>query len=266
MKIDFAHPIDTFCTSTPHPEFAIHRGDDSWVTGRAGMKYRDLIPGRLGGFIIASRIHVTEAGPVPDYVHFHNIHFQLIYCVNGWARLVYEDQGEPFRFESGDCVLQPPGIRHRVLETSGNFDVIEFSSPAEHETHVDHELRLPNDSINEERLFGEQQFVLSRLAEAKWETDKRGELKTRLTEIGKASGGLIDVRVLHGVSVNGGFSEEFDSGLGIKHLIKGNTTLSVEGRKAIELKKGDTVVQPAGTIYRFSESSADLEILELSIY
>ena len=38
-----------------------------WVIGRAGMRYRDLIPGRLGGSIIASHIRIPDAGPVPDY-------------------------------------------------------------------------------------------------------------------------------------------------------------------------------------------------------
>jgi quercetin dioxygenase-like cupin family protein len=40
----------------------------------------------------------------------------MIYCHRGWVRVVYEDQGEPFVMHPGDCVLQPPGIRHRVLE------------------------------------------------------------------------------------------------------------------------------------------------------
>ena len=56
---------------------------------------------------------------------------------------VYEDQGQPFVLEAGDCVLQPSGIRHRVLESSAGLEVIEVTSPAEHPTHVDHDLPLP---------------------------------------------------------------------------------------------------------------------------
>ena len=41
--------------------------------------------------------------------------------------MVYEDQGEPFIMREGDCVLQPPQIRHRVLESSGPLEVIEVS-------------------------------------------------------------------------------------------------------------------------------------------
>jgi catechol 2,3-dioxygenase-like lactoylglutathione lyase family enzyme len=135
-------------------------GDDAaWVVGRAGMRYRDLIPGRLGGSVIASHIHIPDAGPVPDYVHFHHVVFQLIVCVNGWVRLVYEDQGEPFVLESGGCVLQPPLIRHRVLECSADLEVVEIGCPAEHETFVEHVIELPTAEVRPDRDFGGQRFT-----------------------------------------------------------------------------------------------------------
>ena len=68
------------------------------------MLYRDLLPSRQGGRFIASHIRIPDAGPVPDEVHFHNIRFQLIFCVAGWVRLVYEDQGDEFVLNAGDCV------------------------------------------------------------------------------------------------------------------------------------------------------------------
>jgi len=37
-----------------------------WHTGRAGMRYRDLIPERHGGRFIASHIHIPDAGPVAE--------------------------------------------------------------------------------------------------------------------------------------------------------------------------------------------------------
>ena len=35
--------------------------------------------------------------------------------------------------------------------------------PAEHETWIDHEMELPNATLNAERLFSGQKFVLTRL-------------------------------------------------------------------------------------------------------
>lgn len=133
-----------------------------WVTGRAGMEYRDLIPERVGGKVIASHIRMLEDGPVADYVHYHKIEFQMIYCLRGRIQVVYEDQGPPFWLESGDCVAQPPEIRHRVLFAEGHAEVLEVTMPAEHETCVEHEMELPNETINKARLFNGQPFVLTR--------------------------------------------------------------------------------------------------------
>ena len=88
--------------------------DTSWMTGRAGMLYRDLIPNRQGGRFIASHIKIPCGGLVPDYVHYHKVRFQLIFCYRGWVKVVYEDQRDPILLKAGDCFLQPPEIRHRV--------------------------------------------------------------------------------------------------------------------------------------------------------
>ena len=140
-------------------------GGFDWVTGRAGMEYRDLIPGRLGGKVIASHIRLTKGGVVPDYVHYHKVDFQMIYCKRGRIRVVYEDQGPPFWLETGDCVLQPPEIRHRVLECTAGAEVIEVSMPAEHETWVEHEIELPNVTVDSERTFNGQRFAHRKFSE-----------------------------------------------------------------------------------------------------
>ena len=161
--------------------------------GRAGMQYRDLIPDRLGGFLIASHIRIAQAGDVPDYVHYHRLLFQMIYCKSGWIRLVYEDQGPPFVMNAGDCVLQPPEIRHRVLEASAGAEVIEVSAPAIHETWVDHDLQLPTEVRNSEKLFNRQKFVRHIAADAVWQKDGFGEYRD--TGILGATGGLASVVV-----------------------------------------------------------------------
>jgi quercetin dioxygenase-like cupin family protein len=137
-----------------------------WITGRAGMEYRDLIPDRMGGMVIASHIRLTKGGEVPDYVHYHKIDLQMIYCLKGRIKVVYEDQGEPFWLETGDCVLQPPEIRHRVLECEANSEVIEITMPAEHETWVEHDITLPTNELKPYRDFGGQRFFVTSLRTA----------------------------------------------------------------------------------------------------
>jgi quercetin dioxygenase-like cupin family protein len=140
----------------------------TWHTGRAGMEYRDLIPGRMGGRVIASHIRLTTGGDVPDYVHYHTVDFQLIYCLKGRIKVVYEDQGEPFWLETGDYVIQPPEIRHRVLECTAGAEVVEISMPAEHRTWVEHEIKLPNSHFNLNRDFNGQRFTRSVATKAQW--------------------------------------------------------------------------------------------------
>jgi hypothetical protein len=159
------------------------------------MMYRDLIPGRLGGKLISSHIRLTQSGPVPDYVHYHKIDFQLIYCLRGRIHVVYESQGEAFWLEPGDCVLQPPEIRHRVLECEAGSEVLELSSPAEHETWVDHEMTLPTPGIGRERLFDGQCFVRSVAKNAVWQPDEADGVEIRHTGIYEATNGLLDVSI-----------------------------------------------------------------------
>ncbi len=78
IEIDELNP-PMIMPETEHA-FVVRRLADQapWVVGRAGMAYRDLIPSRLGGAMIASHIRVPD-GPVPDMVHFHKVGFQLIF-------------------------------------------------------------------------------------------------------------------------------------------------------------------------------------------
>ena len=174
----------------------------SWTVGRAGMRYRDLIPSRLGGVFIASHIHIPNGGPVPDYVHYHRISFQMIYCKSGWVRVVYEDQGESFVMQAGDCVLQPPEIRHRVLESSDNLEVIEIGSPAEHETFAEHEITLPTSTLRPDRDFSGQRFVHHVARDSKWNA-----LSTNLdvidTGIFEATQGNFSAQIIRSSPKNG---------------------------------------------------------------
>ena len=60
------------------PEFVLTLAGTVPGEGRAGMLYRDLVPGRLGGRYIASHISIPDGGPVADWVHFHRIALQII--------------------------------------------------------------------------------------------------------------------------------------------------------------------------------------------
>ncbi|MFZ8892828.1 MAG: cupin, partial [Ilumatobacteraceae bacterium] len=170
--------------------------DTSWTVGRAGMRYRDLIPSRLGGAFFASHIYIPNGGPVTDYVHYHRIKFQMIYCKRGWVRVVYEDQGESFVMNAGDCVLQPPEIRHQVLESSDNLEVIEIGAPAEHETFAEHTITLPTPSLQPDRDFAGQRFVRHIADQTPWLPWRHAGFEARNTGIDLATSGYANAMTI----------------------------------------------------------------------
>ncbi len=166
LEIEFIDAQPALHIPPLESHFSLTHAADAWHTGRAGMMYRDLVPDRQGGAVIASHIRIPGSGPVPDYVHFHEVAFQLIFCRRGSVKVVYEDQGDPFVLHAGDCVTQPPRIRHRVLESSDDLEVIEIGYPAEHITRADPETHLPSPTADPSRTWDGQAFVHHRRADA----------------------------------------------------------------------------------------------------
>ena len=236
---------------------------DPWVIGRAGMRYRDLVPDRLGGAIIASHIRIPDGGPVPDMVHYHTIGFQLIFCHRGWVDLVYEDQGPPFRLEAGSCVIQPPEIRHRVLHASDGIEVIEIGVPAVHVTTIDHDLELPTPAARPDRLFSGQRFVRHVAKGAVWTQAAQAGFEQRETGIAEGTGDVAGVRVLR---FDGGETVPFahDADIHFTFVRDGRMRLEIEGgTHAVEAS--DAFVLPPGVPARYLDCTDDLELLEVTL-
>jgi quercetin dioxygenase-like cupin family protein len=116
--------------------FAVtHQADATWDEGlREYFAYRDLeMAGPTGGALRAHVIRPNGPCPGPGDLHYHELDFQMVYVLEGWARVWFEGVGE-VRFEKGSCMYQQPGIRHRVLAYSDDYTVIEITSPADFKT------------------------------------------------------------------------------------------------------------------------------------
>ena len=241
--------------------------DDPFVVGRAGMGYRDLLPDRWGGRFVASHIRIDDGGDVADWVHFHRIRFQVIFVASGWVDLVYEDQGEPFRLERGDCVLQPPEIRHRVLRSSPGLEVIEIGCPAEHDTLADHDLELPTATLDPARDFGGQRFARHHAVGAETSPWADPALRARDTGIGAATDGLAGVIVVSapGTTTDGGARLTHDGEFAMAVGLEGEAWLDVEGHGPIRLGERTAVALPAGTVWSWRAPSAGHEALVVTL-
>jgi uncharacterized protein YjlB len=111
----------------------------TWTPGlREIFEYRDLgiKDGTKGDFVAHLIRH--NGKKVPDQVqqwHVHDCNFQFVLVMNGWATFEYEGQGQ-HTIRKGDCILQIPGIKHREIACSEDFEVLEIVSPADFATRV----------------------------------------------------------------------------------------------------------------------------------
>jgi quercetin dioxygenase-like cupin family protein len=227
------------------------------------MQYRDLGPSRLGGAVIASHIRIPDGGPVPDMVHFHKVGFQLIFCIKGWVDVVYEDQGPKIRLTAGDCFIQPPEIRHRVLEASDGIEVIEIGVPAEHVTEIDHVMTLPTPHLRPDREWQGQRFVFNQGAKGQFAPFRIPGFVARDTTINHNTKGVASVMVARPQGTAPWTNHAGD--ILFTFVLSGQMTLEGEGKDPYRLSPGDAFVIPPGLATRYSDTTPDLELLEVSL-
>lgn len=114
-----------------------HLGPDAFEEGlRSYAKYRDLgIAAATKGL---ARAHVIKMMPPCDPAlvskrHYHDVEFQMIYVLKGWIKGEYEDAGV-VTMREGSCWLQPPRIKHTVLDYSDDCELLEIILPADFAT------------------------------------------------------------------------------------------------------------------------------------
>ena len=102
---------------------------------RSYALYRDLgIAAASDGLCQAHVIRMLS--PCTDEVrkrHQHDTELQLIYVLQGWVKNEFEGEGVQM-MSAGSCWLQPPGIKHTVLDYSADVELLEIIVPADFKT------------------------------------------------------------------------------------------------------------------------------------
>ena len=65
--------------------------------------------------------------------HYHDVEFQMIYVLKGWIKSKFEGEGV-HTFNAGSCWIQPPKIKHAVVDYSDDCELLETVLPADFET------------------------------------------------------------------------------------------------------------------------------------
>jgi quercetin dioxygenase-like cupin family protein len=123
-------------SSPAPPRTMVRHAAESGFDGglRAFFEYRDLgIRDATRGAFGAHVIRAVPGRHTEPKWHAHDLAFQMVYVLKGWVRFEYEDIGE-VELRPGDCVHQPPRIRHREVAHSDDLELIEITGPAEFDT------------------------------------------------------------------------------------------------------------------------------------
>ena len=112
--------------------FILLREEDFAGGLRPYARYRDLgFSKATGGTGVAQVVRMIT--PCPDEArqwHTHNVHFQMVYVLKGWIET--EMEGQPaVRMQVGSSWIQPPLIKHRVMDYSEGCEVLEIVLPAD---------------------------------------------------------------------------------------------------------------------------------------
>jgi hypothetical protein len=121
----------------PQTFMASHLKDALFKTGlRSYAAYRELgVENATGGAVQAHVIRLLgKCDPkVVSIPHYHGVQFQFLYMLKGWMIGEYEGAGR-VKMSAGSCWIQPPGIRHQVIDYSDGCEMIEVILPAQFAT------------------------------------------------------------------------------------------------------------------------------------
>jgi hypothetical protein len=114
-----------------------HREQDFKTDGlRTYAKYRDLgFAAATQGLAHAQVIRlIGPCNPAEvSKLHFHDLEFQMVYVLKGWVKTYMEGQGETL-MQQGSAWIQPPRIKHLIMDYSDDVELLEVVLPAEFKT------------------------------------------------------------------------------------------------------------------------------------
>jgi quercetin dioxygenase-like cupin family protein len=122
----------------PRQSFTVshHREQDFDSGLRSYASYRDLGTSKATGGMVQAHVIRFKPPCDPKVVskrHFHDVEFQMVYVLKGWLKTELEGQGA-ITMKAGSAWIQPPRIRHAVLDYSDDCEVLEIVLPADFKT------------------------------------------------------------------------------------------------------------------------------------
>jgi quercetin dioxygenase-like cupin family protein len=112
------------------------RAEDFKIDGlRSYAKYRDLGMSKATNGLLQAHVIRLLSPCDPKVVskrHYHDVDLQMIYVLKGWIKGEYD--GQVVTMRAGAAWLQPPRIKHTVLDYSDDCELLEIIVPADFKT------------------------------------------------------------------------------------------------------------------------------------
>ncbi|MGA0272229.1 MAG: cupin, partial [Ilumatobacteraceae bacterium] len=163
----------------------------------------------------------------------------------------------------GDVVLQPPTIRHRVLETSPGFEIVEVGAPADHLTTLDHGLALPNGTGDADREWAGQRFVHYRAGSGAPVAFDAPGFSALDTGIGAATNGVVEVRMVS--AGDGAFADPVEAEFRFMFVMDGSVSVTFADGTGRRLSGGDSLAAPAVAGAVLADPSTDCVLLDVVV-
>lgn len=141
LKEEEYDPSQALAVKQGWPKQVFHvshlRDEDFKTEGfRSYAKVRDLGFAKATGGMVEAHVN-RRAKPFNakdvSIPHFHDTLFQMVYVLKGWSKSEFEGHGV-IEMREGSCWIQPPGIKHVVLDYSDDLEILEVIIPADYDT------------------------------------------------------------------------------------------------------------------------------------
>jgi quercetin dioxygenase-like cupin family protein len=132
---DTVRAADMVNAKTPltpmQPRYAT-KANSRYVPGRRDwIKYLDTgVAEASRGRMRATVTAANGAMPSETGWHYHECEMQLGFITKGWIEMQFED-GSEVRFEAGDVMFIPGGVKHNEIRTSDDIAGMEVTVPAD---------------------------------------------------------------------------------------------------------------------------------------
>ena len=134
--------------------------------------------------------------------------------------------------------------------------MIELSSPAEHETWIEHEMELPTHVLAPDRLFGGQRFVRHIAKDAAWESIGNG-FEARDLGVSSGTRGLVAGNVLR--TAGGGSLELHSNGPRFFLVLDGSANVT-----RVRLNSDDSLLVPANESVKI-DASPETSLIHIAL-